>query len=687
MNKHTQIYVSYAEEGRSWAEWIAAQWPEGTYEFVLRQRNLTDHLGSLKDIRYALDHFNRVIIIASPIYVDSIALREWPEVAGADSLAVIEIFATDEMMTTKPSLNMNAAELSAEVLSARLREWLRDIDSSTDCLSQLIRTKPKGFPRIWRVPFACPAVAANESPLAAHLRAALDNHQRVVLPAVTDGSSLDLAIRYAYEYRGQYRVVVFVNCDNEIQICNDLSALTGALGLSRARYYDQPFLIEKVKSWFEVNDSWLLIFHHVPDHFDLHQYEPATHTGHSIIVPYGLNAAVEIGRREPSLFETEKLPDPGIDKGLISEILYLMSWLGPEILPYYVWATDTEFSQKSGALSSLAQAGYIELTREGTRLIPALQPLLQARQSVSERQHHIGQALSLLIRNLPGGAQDYRKWPKYVALATHVLYTTAQARTYHAGSDSCVRLLNQLAIYQFKRFHWERAVALLRTALAIAIDVYGPEHGLVSLCYNNLGAALNELGNHSEALDCFSKALALDTMLYGSNSSRIATRLTNISQTLFKMGRPEEAIHFGQRAIEGAEAGQSAQTTRAPSRFLNLSQLLAASGDLKEATSLAHRALEAATTIYGPEHPQAAYYSTKLAELLELQDRLPEAERLLATALTINSDYYGNEHWKYHASAAALSRIQATLQSKQYQPVAENYGLERSTEDENHRTL
>jgi tetratricopeptide (TPR) repeat protein len=194
------------------------------------------------------------------------------------------------------------------------------------------------------------------------------------------------------------------------------------------------------------------------------------------------------------------------------------------------------------------------------------------------------------------------------------------------------------------------------------------------------------LGDHSGALDCFSKALALDTMLYGSNSSRIATRLTNISQTLSKMGRTEEAIHFGQKAIEGAVAGQSVQSSRVPSRFLNLSQLLAATGDLKEATSLARRALEAAKTIYGPTHPQVAFYSTKLAELMESEDRLPEAERLLITALTINTDYYGNEHWKHHASVAALSRVQATLQSKQYQPVAGNYGLERSTEDENHRT-
>ena len=183
MNKHTQIFVSYAEEGRSWAEWIAAQWPEGTCEFILRQRNLADHLGSLKDIRYALDHFDRVIIIASPNYVDSISLREWPEVAGADSLAVIKVFATDEMMTTKPSLNVNVAGLSAELLSARLREWLQDTDSSTDRVSQLIGTKPKGFPCIWRVPFVCPAVAANASPSSAHLRAALDDHQRVVLPA------------------------------------------------------------------------------------------------------------------------------------------------------------------------------------------------------------------------------------------------------------------------------------------------------------------------------------------------------------------------------------------------------------------------------------------------------------------------------------------------------------------------
>jgi len=451
--------------------------------------------------------------------------------------------------------------------------------------------------------------------------------------------------------------------------------LTGLLGLEQTRYFDQPFLIAAVKRWFELNDGWLLVFHNVPAHLDLRQYEPVNDNGHAIIVPaHEISAGTDISRLGPSILETQKHPECGMDKSPEPEIMRLMSWLGPEVIPYYVWECDTEFSRKSGALASLARAGYIELTREGIRVNPSLQPLLQARQSAAERHHHIEQALSLLIRNLPRGAQDYRKWPRYAALASHILYATGQARAHQVGPESCVRLLNQLAIYQFKRFHWERAVALLRSALAIAIDAYGPEHELMSLCYNNLGAVLNELENYSGALDCFSKALALDTILHGSNSTRIATRLTNISQTLFKMGRTEEAIHFGRKAIAGGAAGQRAQTTRAPGRFLNLAQLLAATGDLQEATSLAHRALEAATTIYGPEHPQIAYYSTKLAELMERQDRLPEAERLLAKAVAINVAYYGNEHWKYHTSAQALNRVQTTLRSiTSYQPSASNY--------------
>lgn len=663
MGKRIQIFVSYGEEGHRWAEWVAEQCPDEICEIFLQQRNLKNHLGSLKDLRDALDHFDRVIIIASPNYADSIALCEWPQISAAASLAVVKICATDEMMSLS-SLNVKAAELSKDVLSARLREWLLNASFSSDKSAQLIRSTPEVFPPIWRVPFACRVAAVEEFHSAAHLRANLDEQRRVVLPAATDTSLLDLAIHYAYQYRGQYKTVVFVNCQNEIQICTDLSALTGLLDLSQTRYFDQPVLVAAVKRWFELNDAWLLVFYNVPDCLDLRRYEPAGHSGHIIVVSAtGIDFGRPIPEMGPPVVKAQKQPSVDIGKGLETDIMNLMSWLGPEILPYHVWETDTEFSQKSGALLSLARAGYIELTRDGTRLAPAVQHLLQVRQSATERQHNIEQALSLLIRNLPPGAQDYRKWPRYAALATHILYATGQATTHHAGSDSSVRLLNQLAIYQFRRFHFERATALMRSALATAVEAYGPEHELVSLCYNNLGVTLNELGEHGSALDCFSKALAVDTTLYGSNSARIATRLTNISQTLFTLGRTEEAIHFARRAIKSESAGENTKNTRVPARLLNLAQLLEEVGDLEEATSLAQRAVDAAKAIYGSAHPQVAYYSTKLAGLMELQNRLRDAECLLTRALAINTAYYGSAHWKYYASVEALNRCRAIYKS------------------------
>ena len=705
MSRRTQIWVSYAEEARRWADWIAAQWSREAYDFILQQRRLTDHLGTLKDIRCALEHFDRVIVIASPNYADFIALREWPEISDVASLAVVKVFATYEMTTPFPSLTLDAVELSEELLAARLGKWLQETDFRTsrfDSTDQLRRAKQGVFPRIWRVPFAFRTAAANGSHSPADLWAILRAHRRIVFPTAADISARDIAIRYAYEYGSNYQVVVFVNCHNEIQICTDFAALTGALGLSQARYFDQPFLIAEVKRWFELNGAWLLVFHDVPANMNVQQYEPSSHSGHIIIVPaHRLNSVVEAARpqlraphhpangveagyrrktpeNEPKQIDCgEQLYDQSIvevDKGsgcgalqrLESEIMCIMSWLGPEVLPYYTWENEAgSFRQRAEALSALARAGYVELTTEGTRVTPALQSLLQARQSVCERQHYIEQALSLLVRNLPRRAQDYRNWPKYAGLATHILYTTQQAREHQIGSDSCVRLLNQLAIYQLQRFHRERAVKLMRTALAIAVDAYGSEHELVSLCYNNLGATLNELGEHGPALDCFTKALAVDTILYGSNSTRVATRLSNISQTLFTLGRTEEAIHFGRKAIAGDPARQTAQGTRAPGRFLNLSQLLAQAGDLGEATSLAQRAVDAAKTIYGSEHPQVAYYSTKLAELMELQNRLPEAERLLTKALAINIAYYGNAHWKYHSSAEVLSRVRTALSSRE----------------------
>ncbi len=153
--------------------------------------------------------------------------------------------------------------------------------------------------------------------------------------------------------------------------------------------------------------------------------------------------------------------------------------------------------------------------------------------------------------------------------------------------------LGDLGSFHYERAEYEAAEPLLRRALDIREQSYGPEHPRVTTSLNNLAALLQATNRRAEAEPLIRRALDIYEQSYGPEHPHVAKSLNN------------------------------------------LAALLQATNRLAEAEPLTRRALAILEQSYGPEHPDVAASLINLASLLQDTNRLAEAEPLLRRALEI----------------------------------------------------
>ena len=130
------------------------------------------------------------------------------------------------------------------------------------------------------------------------------------------------------------------------------------------------------------------------------------------------------------------------------------------------------------------------------------------------------------------------------------------------------------------------AEPLMRRALAIDEQSYGPDHPHVAIDLNNLAALLQATNRLADAEPLMRRALAIDEQSYGPDHPHVAVDLNN------------------------------------------LAQLLQATNRLADAEPLMRRALAIDEQSYGPDHPHVAIRLNNLAALLQATNRLADAEPL-----------------------------------------------------------
>ncbi len=191
---------------------------------------------------------------------------------------------------------------------------------------------------------------------------------------------------------------------------------------------------------------------------------------------------------------------------------------------------------------------------------------------------------------------------------------------------------------------WTRAEPLMRRALAIDEQSYGPEHPKVAIRLNSLSQLLQATNRLAEAEPLYCRALAILEQSLGDDHPNVASALNNLAGLLRTANRLVEAEPLCRRALAIHEAAFGPDHPNVAICLNSLALLLKDTNRLAEAETLYRRALAILEQSLGNVHPNVATAVNNLAQLLQDTNRLREAEPLYRRALAIWEQSFGDDH-------------------------------------------
>jgi hypothetical protein len=95
-------------------------------------------------------------------------------------------------------------------------------------------------------------------------------------------------------------------------------------------------------------------------------------------------------------------------------------------------------------------------------------------------------------------------------------------------ADPTARLMNSVALYIGAQARWKEAEPLMRRALTIDENSYGPDHPNVAMNLNNLAALLQDTNRLSEAEPLMRRGLGIFEKSFGPDHPNTVTVSRNL---------------------------------------------------------------------------------------------------------------------------------------------------------------
>ena len=294
------------------------------------------------------------------------------------------------------------------------------------------------------------------------------------------------------------------------------------------------------------------------------------------------------------------------------------------------------------AVAELAGYSLIELEAESFTVHRLLQAVLHDRLGPEARRGWVELAVELVNEFAPEKPEDVRAWPVWDRVRPHATAILREAGD--QANPTAATLMNELGMLLMTKALHAEAEPLLRRALAIDEQSFGPEHPTAAIRLNNLAQLLQATNRLAEAEPLMRRALAMDEQSFGPEHPSVAIRLNNLARLLHDTNRLAEAEPLMRRALAIDEQSFGPEHPNVARDLNNLAALLQDTNRLAEAEPLIRRALAIDEQSFGPEHPDVARDLNNLAQLLQDTNRLAEAEPLLRRALAIDEQSLGPEH-------------------------------------------
>jgi tetratricopeptide (TPR) repeat protein len=516
------------------------------------------------------------------------------------------------------------------------------------------------------------------------------------------------AVEYAYRYRDDYGVVLWVKAETQGSINSDFVTIAHLLNLAEKQEQDQHKIVEAVKRWFQGHTDWLLILDNADDLAMVQGFLPLGSKGHILLTTRAhatgrIVKRIEVQKMDPDegalfLLRRSTLLDSNAlleaaqvsDRNTAREIVKAMDGLplaleqagayieetacglqgyvrlyraqGVQLLkehgefvsdhPKPVATTWSLSFEKVGQ----ANAAAAELLRFCAFLAPDAIP----EELFTESAVDLGPRLELVasdLSRLNAAIRELLKYslvqrdPETLTLSIHrlvqeVLKDQMDEGVQRAWAERAVRAVNR-AFPAVEFENWDQCRRMLTHAQTCADLISQWDMKLpegASLLYK-IGSFLHAHGQYVETEPFLQGALAIGEQTLGHDHPDVAIYLNDLARLYLKsLGKIAEAEPLVQRALAINEQTLGPDHPNTAITLHSLADLYWAQGKLDKAEMLFQRVLAMSEHTLGPVHPLTANTIHALAVLSQGLGKYTKAEALFQQALMIKEQTLSPDH-------------------------------------------
>ena len=288
------VFVSYTQADRPWAEWIAWVLEDAGFSTVIQAWDFAAGDNFVAGMQQVSAEARRTIAVLSPEYMDSRwGEWEWTSALAQKRLVPVRVREFDPAGLLNVTVYVDLVGFEEQAARERLiAEIERDggrakpahqpaFPGGAVAMAPAPRF-PGALPDIWNVPaIRSPNFAGREDDLA-RLDACLDSKRVVALTGLGGVGKSQLAAQYAHRHAGDYDVVWWVTAE-PATLARDLAALAARLELPEAASAGELTAAEAARRRLEQRGGWLLVLDNAPDPAAVRSWLPQADTGHVLI--------------------------------------------------------------------------------------------------------------------------------------------------------------------------------------------------------------------------------------------------------------------------------------------------------------------------------------------------------------------------------------------------------------------
>ena len=577
-----------------------------------------------------------------------------------------------------------------------------------------VKTPSAGLPPVWNIPYPQNPLFTGREQLLMQLATTLHAGQPTALsqPQAISGlggiGKTQLALEYAYRYRGDYQVVLWAQAETRENLISSYLTIATLLNMPEQSEQESTRVITAVKNWLQRNTRWLLILDNADDLALARDFLPPSVGGHVLlttraqatgrfarylqvdILPTELGALFLLrraGRLAPdATLEQTSEHNRSATRAICEEVGGLPLALdqagayieetGCSLAEYqrlYQRRRANLLAERRGQLvddhplpvATTWSLSFAQVEQNNPaaadllRLCAFLAPDAIPEEIITQGAEHLGPQLA------PVGADPYLLNQAVEALRAYSLLS----RDPHTHMLSMHRLVQATLKDQMNeqdRQQWaERTIRAVNAAFPAMEFETWPQcerclpHGLICaemVEQENLllleaasllhwaGTYLIERARSQEAQSLLQQALAIREQKLGPQSIETSNTLDRLARCFETQGKYSQAEPLLKRALAIREQQLGPDHPSTASSLNNLALLYDTQGKYQQAEPLYQRALAIHEQQLGPQHPNTANSLNNLAGLYRAQGKYEQAEPLYQRALAIREQQLGALH-------------------------------------------